>query len=73
VRIVDKKTVNVSFDAKIIGARALIGRAWHNGPIRFAPLRDDEVCGGQGYATEVTNVLAVSLERRVFLQRVRLS
>ncbi|KAK4031865.1 E1-E2 ATPase-domain-containing protein [Parachaetomium inaequale] len=41
VRIVDEKTVNVSFDAKIIGARDLIERGWGDGLIRLAPLRPD--------------------------------
>lgn len=41
VRIVDKQTVNVSFDAKIIGARDLIERGWGGGPVRPAPLRPD--------------------------------
>lgn len=39
MRIVDKKTVNVSYDAKIIGARNLIEHGWADCPIRLAPPR----------------------------------
>lgn len=41
VRKVDDKTVNVSFDAKVIGARDLIDRGWPGGPVRLAPPRVD--------------------------------
>lgn len=41
VRVVDKKTVNVSFDAKVIGARDLVERGWGDGPIRLAAPRLD--------------------------------
>ncbi|KAK4136471.1 copper-translocating P-t [Trichocladium antarcticum] len=41
MRVVDKKTVSVSFDAKIIGARDLVEHGWGDGPICLAPLRPD--------------------------------
>ena len=41
VRVVDKKTVNVGFDAKVIGARDLVERGWGDGPVQLAPLRPD--------------------------------
>lgn len=41
IRVIDKKTVNVSFDARIIGARDLIERGWGDGPIRLAAPRLD--------------------------------
>ncbi|CAK7208928.1 hypothetical protein SCUCBS95973_000279 [Sporothrix curviconia] len=41
MKMVDKKTVNVSFDAKIIGARDLVQRGWADGPVSLAALRAD--------------------------------
>ncbi|KAK4249849.1 E1-E2 ATPase-domain-containing protein [Corynascus novoguineensis] len=41
VRAAGNKTVNVSFDAKIIGARDLVTGGWANGPIDLAPPRPD--------------------------------
>ncbi|KAL2156690.1 hypothetical protein VTH82DRAFT_1435 [Thermothelomyces myriococcoides] len=42
VRLVDKKTVNVSFDPKIIGARDLVRHDWgNNAQIELAPPRPD--------------------------------
>lgn len=37
----DKKTVNINFDAKIIGARDLVQRGWGDGPVNLAGLRAD--------------------------------
>lgn len=39
--IVDKKTVNVSFNAEIIGARDLVECGWGDGPVRLAAPRPD--------------------------------
>jgi Cu2+-exporting ATPase len=41
VRVVDKKVVNVSFDAKIIGARDLVERGWGGSPVHLAAPRGD--------------------------------
>ncbi|KAK3295118.1 E1-E2 ATPase-domain-containing protein [Chaetomium fimeti] len=41
VRVADKKTVNVSFDGKVIGARDLVNHGWDDGPIDLAPPRPD--------------------------------
>jgi Cu2+-exporting ATPase len=41
ITIVDKETVAVNFDAKIVGARDLITRGWGGGPVSLAPLRPD--------------------------------
>ncbi|KAL2173737.1 E1-E2 ATPase-domain-containing protein [Thermothelomyces heterothallicus CBS 202.75] len=41
VRLVDKKTVNVSFDPKIIGARDLVRHGWADGQVNLAPPRPD--------------------------------
>ncbi|RYO78713.1 hypothetical protein DL764_010095 [Monosporascus ibericus] len=41
VRVVDRKTVNVGFNAEVIGARDLVEHGWDDGPVRLAPLRPD--------------------------------
>ncbi|KAL2163940.1 hypothetical protein VTH06DRAFT_3153 [Thermothelomyces fergusii] len=41
VRPVDKKTVNVTFDPRIIGARDLVRHGWADGPVDLAPPRPD--------------------------------
>jgi Cu2+-exporting ATPase len=41
VRMTDTKTVNVSFDGKIVGARDLVNHGWGVGPIDLAPPRPD--------------------------------
>ncbi|KAK4149377.1 E1-E2 ATPase-domain-containing protein [Chaetomidium leptoderma] len=41
VRVVDRKTVNVSFDAKIIGARDLVKHGWGDSQIDLPPPRPD--------------------------------
>ncbi|EHK18731.1 uncharacterized protein TRIVIDRAFT_44069 [Trichoderma virens Gv29-8] len=41
VKVVDNKTVNVSFNAEIIGARHLIERGWGDVPIQLAASRLD--------------------------------
>ncbi|KZL64818.1 copper-translocating P-type ATPase [Colletotrichum tofieldiae] len=40
IRMVDKTSVHVEFDAEIIGARDLIGNGWST-PVKLAPLRAD--------------------------------
>ncbi|GKT46291.1 P-type cation-transporting ATPase [Colletotrichum spaethianum] len=40
IRVVDKTSVHVEFDADIIGARDLIGKGWDM-PLKLAPLRAD--------------------------------
>lgn len=41
LRVTDKKTVNVSFDGKIIGARDLVEHGWGDSQIDLAPPRPD--------------------------------
>ncbi|SPQ19238.1 fbfdb627-da7e-413b-b718-9b474872df64 [Thermothielavioides terrestris] len=41
VRVVDSKTVNVSFDAKIIGARDLVKNGWGDSQVHLGPPRRD--------------------------------
>ncbi|OLN96724.1 P-type cation-transporting ATPase 2 [Colletotrichum chlorophyti] len=40
MRLVDKKTVHVEFDAEVVGARDLVEKGW-NSPMKLAPLRAD--------------------------------
>ncbi|KAF9869860.1 copper-translocating P-type ATPase [Colletotrichum karsti] len=40
IRVVDKNTVHVEFDAEVIGARDLVERGWGN-PVKLAPPRAD--------------------------------
>ncbi|EFQ25815.1 copper-translocating P-type ATPase [Colletotrichum graminicola] len=40
IRVVDKTSVHVEFDAEIIGARDLLDKGWDT-PVRLAPLRAD--------------------------------
>ncbi|KAF2877799.1 E1-E2 ATPase-domain-containing protein [Massariosphaeria phaeospora] len=44
VRVVDRKTVRVDFDAKIVGARDLIGKDWET-PLELAAPRPDPTLG----------------------------
>ncbi|KAK5662940.1 hypothetical protein OQA88_6352 [Cercophora sp. LCS_1] len=41
IRKINEKTVNVSFDANITGARELVERGWKDGPVLLAPPRLD--------------------------------
>lgn len=41
IRVVVKRTVNVSFDAKVIGARDLVDHGWGDSQIDLAPSRPD--------------------------------
>ena len=66
MRVVDKKTVNVSFDAKIIGARDLVEHGWGDGPVTLAALRADPSleAGGKhvrhiGYMTLLSACLTI--------------
>jgi Cd2+-exporting ATPase len=66
IRVIDKKTVNVSFDAKIIGARDLLGRGWPETDIQLAaPCLDPALeAGGKhvrhvGYMTLLSACLTI--------------
>ncbi|KAK0625186.1 E1-E2 ATPase-domain-containing protein [Bombardia bombarda] len=66
MRPVDKETVNVSFDAKIVGARDLAERGWDSGPVHLAPPRPDPTleAGNKhvrhlGYMTLLSAVLTI--------------
>ncbi|KAK8121449.1 P-type cation-transporting ATPase [Apiospora kogelbergensis] len=64
VRAVNKKTVNVSFDAKAIGARDLVKHGWGNGQLELAPLRPDpslEAGSRQARHVGYTTLLSVCL------------
>ena len=64
VRAVNKKTVNVSFDAKAIGARDLVKHGWGNAQLELAPLRPDpSLEAGSRHARHVgyTALLSVCL------------
>ncbi|KAH8891224.1 heavy metal translocatin [Thozetella sp. PMI_491] len=41
VKVIDKKSVNVSYNPQIIGARDLVERGWSGGPVHLAALRTD--------------------------------
>lgn len=41
VAVVDRETINVSFDAKIIGARDLVKNGWSDSQVDLAPFRPD--------------------------------
>ncbi|KAF5023697.1 hypothetical protein F66182_4263 [Fusarium sp. NRRL 66182] len=63
--LVDKDTVRVSFDPKVLGARDLTGRSW-NPPIKLAPVRaDSSLRAGSkhvrhvGYTTLLSAVLTI--------------
>jgi len=65
MRVVDKKVVNVVFDANAIGARELVGSGWGS-PLDLAPLRNDPMleAGGRhvrnvGLATLLSIILTV--------------
>ncbi|GAB1317121.1 P-type cation-transporting [Madurella fahalii] len=66
IRIVDKKTVNISFDPKTIGARDLVERGWGDAPIRLAMPRPDPMleAGSKhvrhvGYMTLLSVILTI--------------
>ncbi|KAK3332844.1 E1-E2 ATPase-domain-containing protein [Cercophora scortea] len=67
VRVVDSKTINVSFDAQIIGARDLINHGWVNShEVSLAPPRPDQTlqAGSKhvrhiGYMTLLSAILTV--------------
>ena len=63
--VVDKKTIRVAFDDRIIGARDLVEKGW-NEPVKLAPLRADPtiVAGSQhvrqiGYMTLLSILLTI--------------
>ncbi len=66
MKMMDKKTVNVNFDANIIGARDLVQRGWGDGPVSLATLRADPSleAGGRhvrhvGYMTLLSACLTI--------------
>lgn len=64
VRTVDKKTINVSFDPKVIGARDLVEHGWSNSPVHLAPPRVDPTLeAGHKHVSHMgyTTVLSICL------------
>lgn len=62
VKIVDEKTVNISFDPKSIGARDLVERGWGDDPIRLAaPRLDPAVEAGSKHVRHVGYMTLLSV------------